>query len=590
MATFASMSSTMVEAFQATITRQPEAVAFRTVGGAVEVTFSQWNDQVRKMAAGLDGIGVSRGSKVALMLVNRPEFYTIDVAAQHLGAAPFSLYNTSSSEQIHYYLVDSGATVVLAEAQFVDKVLSTIDGTAVEHVVCIDAQRLGTLTVDLLYRHAKPNFDFEATWRSVRPDDDLTLIYTSGTTGEPKGVRVTHANMIAMVNSAERLWLSTAHDRLLSFLPSAHIADRLSALYHLQVVGNQLTTVSNRKDLPAALVDVRPTIFGAVPQVWQKLKTAVEIQLSGASGREARLSGWAVSVGRLVSDRELDRVAVSKRLRIQHLLADRLVLSRIRRAIGLDDLKLAISAAAPLPEEVLRFFNGIGIPLSDAWGMSEVAGVVTMSAKGHVRPGTVGTPLDGVEIRIALDGEILVRGPSVMKGYMNKPEASREAVDCDGWLHTGDIGELNQQGYLTLLDRKKELIINAGGKNMSPTVIENWIKTFSTLIAHAVTIGNNRNYNVALIALDPDAVSALARKRQLATDPAKAAQDPTLLDIVNAAIQQANTKLSRIEQIKKFRIVPEYWEPGSELLTATHKVRRRPIETRYAEIINELYK
>ena len=582
----ATATRTMCEAFQATIVRDPDAVAVRTVGDTTTLTFAEWGAQVRAIAAGLATLGVRRGDTVALLMSNRPEFYPIDVAVQHLGAAPFSIYSTSSPEQVAYLLEDSKARVVVCERQYV-QTLVTIGVSA--ELVCIDGNPDHTVSLDTVISRPDPDFDFEEVWRAVEPDDVLTLIYTSGTTGDPKGVPITHANMLAMMAGTERLWESDSDDRIMSFLPSAHIADRLSALYHLIVLGNQLTTVADRNDVAAALIDVQPTIFGAVPQIWQKLKAAVEGRIDEARGVEKLFINWAITVGRQASDSELNGVAVSSLLRAQHLVAEALVLSKLRSAIGLNTPKLAISAAAPLPEEVLRFFNGIGVPLSDAWGMSELSGVVTMSAKGHIRPGTVGQPLDGVEIMIADDGEVLVRGPMVMNGYLNKTEQTAATIDTEGWLHTGDIGELDDDGYLAIVDRKKELIINAGGKNMSPANIENWIKAFTPLIAQAVAIGNNRKYNVALIALDPDAVAATSRHRDLPTDPAELAGHPRIHAAVTDAVARANSKLSRVEQIKKFRIVPEFWEAGSDVLTSTLKIRRKQIERRYADVIEELY-
>lgn len=578
------MTSTLCAAFQETISRRGDAVAVRTVADGITLTFREWNDEVRALAAGFAGAGVTRGDSVALMMTNRPEFYPIDVAVQHLGAAPFSLYNTASREQINYYLTDSGAKVVVAEHQFLNAVLAAKEGTKVELVVCIDADVPGTITLSALKAGADESFDFENAWRAVQPDDSLTLIYTSGTTGDPKGVQITHANMIAMVGGATQLWESNADDRMISFLPSAHIADRLSALYHLMVVGNQLTTVADRTQFAAALVDVRPTIFGAVPQIWQKLKAGIEAKIDETTGATGVLARWAIGVGRTASDRTLEGKSLDPVLTAQRIVADKLVLSKLRHAIGLDSPKLAISAAAPVSEEVLRFFNGIGVPVSDAWGMSELSGLVTMSPNGRVRPGTVGEPMAGVELAIADDGEVLVRGAVVMKGYLNKPEKTAEAIDPDGWLHTGDIGEL-VDGYLRIVDRKKELIINAGGKNMSPANIENWIRTFSPLIGQAVAIGDNRKYNVALIVLDPDAVAA----KGLSSDPVALAADPTMIDAVNRAIEQANAKLSRVEQIKKFHIVPEFWQPGTDVLTPTAKLRRTQISARFAAAIEDLY-
>ncbi|WP_433560428.1 AMP-dependent synthetase/ligase [Nocardia sp. CA-151230] len=586
--TFAAGAKTMCEAFQATIARDPEAIAVRNVSGTHTLTFAEWGERVRALAAGFAGLGVRRGDRVALMMTNRPEFYPVDVAVQHLGATPFSIYNTSSREQISYLLRDSGAKVVVCESEFYAKISAAGGDSAVEQVICIDTPMLGALTLDQIAAAGKDRFDFESTWRAVQPDDVLTLIYTSGTTGDPKGVQLTHANVLALVDGTEQRWDSGPEDRILSFLPSAHAADRWSALWHLMVVGNQVTTVADRHQLAAALAEVHPTVFGAVPQVWQKLKAAIDAKLAESTGAKAALAHWAVGVGRKVSDARLDGRDVDPLLRVLHPIADALVLAKLRAAIGMDRIKLALSGAAPISPEVLRYFNGLGIPVSDAWGMSELSAMVTMSPRGQVRPGTVGTPLAGVELAIAADSEILVRGPIVMKGYLNKPEQTAEAI-TDGWLHTGDIGTIDEAGYLRIVDRKKELIINAGGKNMSPSNIENWIKAFSPLIGQAVAIGDDRKYNVALICLDADAVALHAAQSGQSADPAVLAESPVIRQQIEEAVAQANAKLSRVEQIKKFTIVPEFWEPGSDVLTPTLKLRRKPIAERYAAAIEDMY-
>ncbi len=588
--TLASAASTMCEAFQATVKRDPARIAVRTPGDAVTITFAEWDKQVRELAAGFAARGVRKGDTVALMMVNRPEFFVIDVALQHLGATPFSVYNTSSPEQINYLFTDSGNKMVVCEEQFVPNVVAGKEGTALETIVCIDATPEGTIGIAEVAASGDPEFDFDAAWRAVGAEDVLTLIYTSGTTGDPKGVQLTHRNMLAMVDGTELLMGATPADRLISFLPAAHIADRWAGLYTQMVVGTQVTTVADRKDFLAAVVDVRPTIFGAVPQVWQKIKAGIENKLSEATGVKAKLASWAVGVGRAASDARLDGKPVGTALKAQEQLADKLVLSKLRAALGLEEAKLALSGAAPIAADVIRFFNGFGIPVSDAWGMSELSGLVTISPPGKLRLGTVGAPVPGVEIRIAEeDGEVLVKGPLLMKGYLNKPEKTAEAIDADGWLHTGDVGELDSEGFLKIVDRKKELIINAGGKNMSPSNIENWVKAFSPLIGQAVAIGENRKYNVALIALDPDAAAVFAEKQGLALDATELAGNPILTKIVEDAVEQANAKLSKVEQIKKFTIVPDFWEPGSAVLTPTMKLRRKPINEKYSEQIEELY-
>ncbi|MEV6276319.1 long-chain fatty acid--CoA ligase [Nocardia sp. NPDC051832] len=585
--TYATAATTMCAAFQATVRRDPDKIAVRAHDDSVTLTFREWDAQVRALTAGFAALGVARGDAVALMLTNRPEFYPIDVALQHLGATAFSIYNTSAPEQIRYLLTDSGAKVVVCEAQFAARITASADGEVT--VVCIDGTPPDTRALGTVAAQRDPDFDFESTWRAVQPTDVLTLIYTSGTTGDPKGVQLTHANMLAMIDATERKAGLTAATRFLSFLPSAHVVDRWSALYNLQVVGNQVTTVADRADFLAGLTAARPTIFGAVPQVWQKLRAGIEQRVSEATGIRAGLAGWALRVGRVAADIRLDGGAPSALLSLQERVADALVLSKLRTAVGLDAAEVAICGAAPVSPDVLRFFHGVGIPLSDGWGMSELSGMVTFSPPGQIRLGTVGTVMPGNEIAVAEDGEVLARGPILMLGYLGKPEQTAEAIDADGWLHTGDIGALDAEGYLTIVDRKKELIINAGGKNMSPSNIENWIKAFSPLIGQAVAIGDNRKYNVALISLDPDTAAVYAEKAGVAADPAVLAKDPEVYRRIEQAVTQANAKLSRVEQIKKFTIVPDFWEPGSEVLTPTMKLRRKPINERYAAVIAELY-
>ncbi|WP_040807941.1 AMP-dependent synthetase/ligase [Nocardia concava] len=587
--TYASRAATMCEAFQATVQRDPGKIAVRSVGGGVALSFREWDERVRRLAAGFAALGVRRGDRVALMMANRPEFYPVDVALQHLGAAPFSVYNTSSPEQIRYVLGDSGARVVVCDEAYLPAITAAREATAVAHVVRTAGEAGELPTLEQVEAAPESDFDFENAWRAVEPDDVLTLIYTSGTTGDPKGVQLTHANMLAMVEGTERLVQAGPQDRVLSFLPSAHVADRWSALYTLMVLGNQVTAVADRKDFVPALVEVRPTFLGAVPQVWQKLKAAIDEKLGEATGVRGGLARWAVAVGREASDTRLSDRPLPWDLQLRWRIADALVLSKLRVALGLDQINLAVSGAAPISADVLRFFNGVGVPVSDAWGMSELSGMATMCPPGRVRLGTVGVIVPGSELRVAEDGEVLVRGPIVMKGYLNKPEQTSEAIDADGWVHTGDIGELDADGYLRIVDRKKELIISAGGKNMSPSNIENRVKAHAPLIGQAVAIGDNRKYNVALISLDSDSAALFAEKHGLANDPSVLAKDSRVRAMVERAVELANAELSRVEQIKKFTIVADFWEPGSDVLTPTMKLRRKQINDRYAEAIEDLY-
>jgi long-subunit acyl-CoA synthetase (AMP-forming) len=529
--------------------------------------------------------GVRAGDSVAIMMVNRPEFHLVDAAAFHLGATPFSVYNTSSSEQLTFLFEDAGPRLVICEEQFLPVVLAA--GTST--VVCLETNAESTLTLEELEHTVTPGFDFEATWRAVRPEDTLTLIYTSGTTGPPKGVELSHANMLAEVASTDTELRIRPGDKIISFLPSAHVADRWAAHYVQAVHGTELTCVPDHKLIGAALVDVRPDLFGAVPQVFSKMRLAIEAAINAEPEPDKR-SGIerAIELGRR-HVRALQAGDVSADLTAAYQSCENTVFAAMRARIGLDRARVVLSGAAPLPGDLVEFFNAIGVPLSDAWGMSELSGMATIAPTGAHRLGTIGRPVPGTEIRTADDGELLVRGPLVMKGYHNRPDLTAEVIDEQGWLHTGDIGDIDADGFVRILDRKKELIINAAGKNMSPANIENAIKSASPLIGHAVAIGNDRPYNVALIVLAPEAAQSLAATHGLNLTVEELALHPVVDTLLQDAIDTANARLSRVEQIKRFTVLPTTWEPGTDVLTHTMKLRRKPIADRYAREVEELY-
>jgi long-chain acyl-CoA synthetase len=547
-------ASTLCEAFQTTASERASAVALRTPGDGTAITFGEYAERVRSIAGGLAALGVGRGDTVAIMLVNRPEFHLVDTAALHLGATPFSVYNTSTAEQIEYLFRNAHNSVVVTERGFLP-VLRKVEG--IDHVVLIDGDDAGTLPLTRLERSQSDKFDFDASWRAVRPDDVATLIYTSGTTGPPKGVELTHANLMAEVRSMIARLPTRAGGRSTSFLPSAHIADRWASHYQGSIVmGNTITSIADPRAVVAHLPEVRPTVWGSVPRIWEKLKAALEAQ--GVTEPAA-----------LSEDQK----------------------ASIRERLGLDQCESLVVGAAPTPVEVLVFFRDLGLEICEVWGMSETSCCATCNPRGAVKLGTCGPAVDACELSIAQDGELLVRGELVMKGYRADPEKTRESIDDDGWLHTGDVAEIDEDGYLKIVDRKKELIINAAGKNMSPANIEARLKGSHPLIGQAVAIGDRRPYNVALIVLDPDACTAFAREHGLADpSPVALAEVEQVREAVAAAIDEANSHLSRVEQIKRFQILPTEWEPGGLELTPTMKLKRRPIAERYAEEIEALYR
>ena len=417
------------------------------------------------------------------------------------------------------------------------------------------------------------DFDFETAWRAVQPDDLLTLIYTSGTTGPPKGVQLTHANLVAGIDGFDQVIRFPDDGRVISWLPMAHIAERACSHYLPMFVGFSTTCCPDPRQVVAYLPEVRPSWFFAVPRIWEKLKAAIEAGMEAEQDADKKqATQWALDIGlRKARGEGVPAEEFAK--------ADELVLSKIRARLGLDQVESVNVGAAPTPREVIEFFHAIGVPLAELWGMSETSGYGTCNPPEKIKIGTVGPPSPGAEIRLADDGEVLIRGPFIMTGYRNQPDKTRETLDEDGWLHTGDIGEFDDDDYLRLVDRKKELIINAAGKNMSPANIEAKLKASSPVIGQAIAIGDGRPYNVALITLDPDVAPAFEQQH---------GRDKLLAE-VERGIEAANEQLARVEQIKKFKLLDEEWEPGGDELTPTMKLKRKPINEKYSDEIEALY-
>jgi long-subunit acyl-CoA synthetase (AMP-forming) len=539
-------AETLCGAYQIAVAERPQQVAHRAFGGGAEYTFAEFAARVRAVAEGLHSLGVRRGDTVAEMLTNRPEFNLVDLAVMHLGATGFSVYNTLSPEQIQHLFVNSNARVVVTERQFLPRVLEARTAE-VEHVVVVDAAEHGLLTLDDVARTHVRGFDFEAAWRAVEPDDVAALIYTSGTTGPPKGAQLTHANAMFECRALAAVLPIAPGGRLISYLPSAHVGDRALSHFAASICyGQTLVSLPDLRQVAAALVEVRPTLFGAVPRVWEKLKAGLE----AAGLREpAKLP----EAGKAL----------------------------VRARLGLDQCSVLTSGAAPASLEVMQYFLDLGLPLNEGWGMSELSCFATMNPHGEVRMGTVGRALPGVELKLLDDGELLVRAPLVMKGYRKDPERTAEALDADGWLHTGDIAEIDGEGFVRIVDRKKEIIINSAGKNMSPANIELKLRAASPLIAQAVCIGDRRPYNVALLVLDREVLA----KAFGGTAPSREA----LHGEIAAAVERANASLSRVEQVKRFAILEAEWPPGGDELTPTLKLKRKPIAAKYAAEIEQLY-
>ncbi|WP_155371251.1 AMP-binding protein [Catellatospora vulcania] len=563
-------AATLCAAFQATASVAPDTVALGAYGSDTELTWHEYAERVRAIAAGLAGVGVRRGQTIALMLANRPEFHLADTAAIHLGAVPFSVYNTSSPAQIAYVLGNAQARIVICEAQYAPRIVAS--GAVYDHLVCVDGRPDGTITLDELCALAESGFDFDAAWRAVQPDDLLTLIYTSGTTGPPKGVELTHANLLAEADAVTALFPLERADHGLSYLPAAHVADRLASHYLQLLYGARITCLADLTQLGPALAQVRPTYWAAVPRVFEKMRARIEDALLDAPVPRRWAFRLALRWGRGRRGGPAARVLAR--------VADRVVLGQVLARLGMDRMRWAMCGAAALPVPVLEFFLDLGLPVCEIWGMSETCGASTLNPPGAIRPGTVGIAAPGVQVRLADDGELLIRGPLVSRGYHRDPARTAEAFDADGWLRTGDVATIDTDGYVSIVDRKKELIINAAGKNMSPANIEGVVKSACPLIGALVVVGDGRPYNVALIVFDPEAVASHTARHGAAT----------VADAIAAGVAAGNAELSRVEQIKRYEVLDAVWAPGGDELTPTLKLRRAAIVRKYASVIEALYR
>jgi long-chain acyl-CoA synthetase len=582
---------TLTEALRRTAANHPEIVAVRTPDDSVSLTWAELLARVGSVAGGLAKLGLGRGDTVALMLGNRPEFHIVDLAAVTLGAIPFSIYVTYPSAEIQYQCTDARCRVAVVEQAFLPVVLEARKGLPeLEHVIVVDGEAgAGTLSLTDV-EGSNPDFDVAAAASEVTPEDILTLIYTSGTTGHPKGVQLSHRAIMFGARSIEDVVVFGPGSKVISWLPSAHIAERNAHHYIPVIYAGTVTCCPNPREVLSYLPQVRPNWFFAVPRIWEKLKAGLEA-MQAAQPEEQRKPVQDALASAIQRVRLRQRgEPVPGELEARVAAADEQIFSKLRELLGLDRAVAVNVGAAPTPVDVLEFFHALGIELAELWGMSETCGVGSVNRSGAVRIGTVGPAAPGVELKIADDGEVLCRGEFLMSGYRNDPEKTAEAVDGDGWLHTGDIGSIDSEGYLKIVDRKKEIIINSAGKNMSPANIEAALKSGSPLIGQACCIGDGRPYNAGLIVLDADFTPAWAEQRGIKGATLEdLAGEPLVIGAVQAGVDEANKRLARVEQIKKFTIIPGDWLPGGDELTPTIKLKRKPIAAKYEAQIASMY-
>jgi len=575
-------------AFQNTVSRKGDELAIKSEEEGVELSWNDVDRRVRAIAGGLNALGVTRGDRVGMLLGSRSDFIPIDLAAVSIGALPFSIYQTLAPDQIEYVVEDSGTELIITESAYLPNLLEARKNLpGLKRVVMLDGDG-GDMTMAEL-EALDPDFDPGPLADQVGLDDPLTLIYTSGTTGPPKGVLLTQGNLMSMLTTVMHSVLEIPDSgRVISWLPAAHIAERGANYYTPVMHGLEVHVCPDPKRIIEFLPKVQPSWFFAVPRIWEKLKAGLESNLASLpeEQREKALAGLNAAIQKVRLEQAGEEVPED--LAAAVAAADEALFSHLRVALGFDEALAVSAGAAPTPAEVLEFFHAIGIPVGELWGLSETCGVITINPPSRIKIGTVGPPVPGVEMRVAEDGELLCRSPFIMKEYRNKPDKTAETI-VDGWLLTGDIGEIDEEGYVTILDRKKELIINAAGKNMSPANIEAQIKVASPLINQAVTVGDGRPYNVALIVLDPDFAPVWASQNGIERSFEDLAGDERVQAAITAAVEEANSKMARVEQIKKFKLIPGEWLPGGDELTPTMKLKRKPIAEKYEDEIEDLY-
>ena len=565
------------------------------------LTWAQTHQRARQLAAGFAALGLEPGERVALMLPNRSEHVLADLAAVFAGGLGVTFYATLAPEQIAFVAGDCDARIAVlngaGELARWEPVLDQLPG--LEKIIVVDPAACPAgeqyLTWDAFAalgeeRHAADPELIATRVAAIAPEDPAALLYTSGTTGNPKGVLLTHHSIIYELAAAESMSILPHGVRWVSYLPLAHIAERMFSIYLPMYTTGHVHFCPDTPQLLRVVGKVRPTSFFGVPRVWEKVRAGIEslFALEQDEGKRAAVAQAMDTGRRYVRSCQYGQVT-SPELAREFEAADAAVLAPIRGLLGLDRAEVVSSAAAPLPPDVAAFFSGLGMKILDVYGMTETTGAFTANTPDAFRLGTVGRPHPGMEVRIAGDGEILTRGPLCTPGYLNRPDLTAELIDADGWLHTGDIGRLDADGFLSVIDRKKELIITAGGENIAPAGIENLLVAHP-LIGQALAYGDRRKYVVALLTLDGEVAPAWAKARGIeAGSLAGLAADPAVLAEVGEAVAAVNERLARVQQVKRWSLLPVEWTAETEELTPTLKLRRRIVHAKYADVLDTLY-
>jgi long-chain acyl-CoA synthetase len=586
-------SSTLADLFPSAARKHgpKRAVLYKNeTGHWVSKTYTEVGEIVRKLSLGLIDLGIEKGDKVAILSNTRPEWTYFDFAALSAGATVVPIYQTNSPEECQYVLENSDAVAVVVEDdEQLEKIRQIVDRCPkLEHVIRMSGTSRDAISFeDLSERGAGGSeSDWEQRYRSVVPDDICTFIYTSGTTGPPKGCVISHGNYRSMLDMVHEVNVLGDDEVTYLFLPLAHSFALLIQFGSFDLGATLAYWERDPLKILPNLAEVKPTYFPSVPRIFEKIYTAATANVEKEGGLKKTVFDWAIGVGKKVRRLEREGKRPGALLALQYRIADKQVLSKIRGLFG-GKLKLAVTGAAPINPEILEFFDAAGVLVLEGWGMTETSTASTIATPEDFKWGTVGKPFPGCELKIAEDGEILVKGPNIFQGYYKNEEATAETL-VDGWLHTGDIGEIDPDGYLKITGRKKDIIITAGGKNITPANLEAEIKQHP-LVSQCVVIGDRRPFLVALVTLDPEEAAKYASEHGLPPDPAALAENAEVNASIDKHVEKVNAKFARVEQVKKIEILPQDLSQEGGELTPTMKVKRNVVADKYASEIEALY-
>lgn len=567
-----------------------------------DISWRQYGENARHVALGLISLGLTKGDTVAIIDENNPEWLYSDMGILAAGGVTVGIYTTDSPAQVRYIVNHCGARfVVVQDEEQLDKVLEVRNELPnLEKIVVIDMEGLRhfrdpmmmsfeeLLELGRVLDAQEPEL-FERRLRETKPDDLAILVYTSGTTGPPKGAMISHRNILAVSRLQQTINPGYPTDEMLSFLPLCHVAQRTGSVFNHLLVGYTINFVEELDTVPENLREVSPTVFFAVPRIWEKFYSSLVIQIKDSTRLEKLAFKWALEIGHKVGDLRLAHRPVPFYLRILFWLADWAVLKNLKKMLGLSKARYLASGAAPISPDLLRFYKALGLEMLEAYGQTESSGVSTIHPRNQVKFGTVGTPILETEVKIAEDGEILLRGPHVFMGYYKEPEKTRETV-IDGWLYTGDVGRLDEDGHLVITDRKKDIIITSGGKNITPSEIENQLK-FSPYINDAVVIGDGRKYLTALIMIDEENVMKYAQDNRIPfTTYASLTKAPEIIKLIEKEVEEVNKQFARVETIKKFSLIDIRLTTDDDEITPTMKLKRKMISERFKDLIESMYR